>query len=213
VIADFLQQLSVLDLTAPQYQSVLSMLSQLQQVIEQKTTDAESAYDRGKNAARMAHNRCTNGAQPDRVSPKEKSNPPSHSEAKASEHPRAAQGVNDLVWLECPSTLEKLGLSTRSARSNLGRWLKQTKSPERVLEAVRAADRAGTQDPVPYIVEALKPRVVAFSGDWEAGAERQIAERNEALAKKLSPDEREAQYQKMKRLRDKLRGVAGSEDA
>lgn len=36
----------------------------------------------------------------------------------------------------------------------IGRWLK-TSSPTQVLEAIAAAQKAGTQDPVPYITQAL----------------------------------------------------------
>jgi hypothetical protein len=198
-------ELTSLGLTGPQHDKVLSVMSRLLEVISQLEAQLDQEKTRGKWREKKE--------KAARVSPKEKSNPPSHSEGKPSEPPRTAQGVNDLVWLECPSTLEKLGLSTRAARSNLGRWLKQTKSPERVLEAVRAAERAGTKDPVPYIVEALKPKVVAFSGDWDVGAKRQIEQRNKDLQTQISAEEREAKFREMQRLRDRLRGVAGSEES
>lgn len=40
----------------------------------------------------------------------------------------------------------------------IGGWLKNGTTAVDVLAAIQAADRAGTQDPVPYITEALKPK-------------------------------------------------------
>lgn len=70
----------------------------------------------------------------------------------------------DLVWKSCPRQLVSLGLTERTARSNLGRWLKNA-DPDRVLNAVDAARRVGTQDPIPYIESALKPKSVRREGD------------------------------------------------
>jgi hypothetical protein len=180
---DFLTELSSLGLTAPQYQAVLSMLARL-----------DTKNEARKERDRLRKLRGNSAEIPQGVSPKEKSNPPSPSVAKATERP-AAQSMNDFVWIECPKRLQELGLSERAARSNLGRWLKQTKSPERVLAAVEAAERAGTKDPVPYITEALKPKVLQFSGDWAAGAARQVAERERP---KISEEERQANLAKLK---------------
>jgi hypothetical protein len=182
---EFLTQLSSLGLTAPQYQAVLSMLARL-----------DTKNEARKERDRLRKLRGNSTEIPQGVSPKEKSNPPSPSEANASERP-AAQSMNDFVWLECPKRLQALGLSERASRSNLGRWLKQTKSPERVLAAVEAAERAGTKDPVPYIVEALKPKVLQFGADWEAGAARQVAERERP---KISEEERQRNLAKLTNL-------------
>lgn len=41
--------------------------------------------------------------------------------------------------------------------SIIGRWLK-TDEPEAILGAIAAAKKSGTQDPVPYVTQALKPK-------------------------------------------------------
>ena len=62
---------------------------------------------------------------------------------------------NGLVWKEGASRLMALGLTERTAKSNLGRWLKAN-TPDAVLEAVLAASRKGTLDPIPFVTAALK---------------------------------------------------------
>lgn len=180
VDASILSELSSLGLTGEQHDKVLSILSRLlsaQECLREKARARTSRW-RQRNVTVTL------------VSPQEKKSTPLPPVAKAT-----AQSVNDLVWRECPQRLQDLGLSERAARSNLGRWLKQTKSPEKVLAAVEAAERAGTKDPVPYIVEALKPKVLQFGRDWEAGAARQIEARKKE--KQITPEEREANLAKL----------------
>lgn len=90
----------------------------------------------------------------------EPSEEPSITVANATVHERKT----DLVWKTSPEQLLSLGLSERAARSNLGRWLKDAK-PDRVLEAVDAAYRVGTKDPIAYVTAALKPKGVQRDGD------------------------------------------------
>ena len=195
----FLSELSSLDLTAPQYQAVLSMLARLLTTVTEAQAEASTAYERGKRAERE-HERRTNRARnghgigtEDGFPPKEKSNPPFPPVAKAT-----AQSMNDFVWRECPSRLEAMGLQERAARSNLGRWLKSAKA-ETVLAAIEAAEKAGTRDPVPYITEALKPKILSFGRDWEIGAARQIEERQQE--KPISDEERQANLMKLLRMK------------
>ena len=61
----------------------------------------------------------------------------------------------EMVWKTCPMKLERLEVGKRQARSLIGKWLK-TSAPTKVMEAICAAERIGTLDPIPYVTEALK---------------------------------------------------------
>jgi hypothetical protein len=58
------------------------------------------------------------------------------------------------LWRDGPKLLGQLSLPERSARSNIGRWLK-SRTAGQVLDAIRSAHRAGTQDPIPYVNQTL----------------------------------------------------------
>jgi hypothetical protein len=67
------------------------------------------------------------------------------------------------VWTACKPFLASRGV--KDPGSIIGRWLKSHR-PLRVLEAIDAAQRAGTEDPVPYITAALKdtdPQMAAIN--------------------------------------------------
>lgn len=124
----------------------------------QRLLDAKSAAGKAsaatraqRNANRRSTNMATEGATKSNPSPSPSPIPiPSESAPKTAHELQTA-----LVWETCPERLDKLGLSEKAARSNLGRWLK-TAPPDRVLKAVDAAARCGTRDPIPYVTEALK---------------------------------------------------------
>ncbi len=59
------------------------------------------------------------------------------------------------VWRDGPKVLGQLGQGNRQARSCLGRWLKEY-TAEQVREAVNAALKSGTGDPVAYITKTLR---------------------------------------------------------
>lgn len=63
--------------------------------------------------------------------------------------------VEDAVWGIGKAYLTAQGV--KNPGNVIGRWLKGA-TPVSVLEAIQAAQRAKTQDPVPYIVAALKPK-------------------------------------------------------
>ena len=91
--------------------------------------------------------------------PKEKNQTP-HPVANATAH----EAMTDLVWKTCLPKVVALGEPERSARSNVGRWLKSS-GPERTMKAIEAAERVGTRDPVAYITAALKTDRVRKDGD------------------------------------------------
>jgi predicted transcriptional regulator len=103
----------------------------------------------------------------------EPSEEPSFTEAKAS----VRDLKTELVWRTCPGKLVRLGMAASAARSNLGRWLKDA-DPDRVLEAVDAADRVGTQDSAAYITAALKPK----ESDWKREGAQYFVRGNSQLA-------------------------------
>lgn len=65
------------------------------------------------------------------------------------------QRMNQAVWQRGPSFLAGCGVSATSARSVIGKWLKES-GPEKVFNALADAKRSGTQDPVAYITKALQ---------------------------------------------------------
>ena len=77
----------------------------------------------------------------------------------------ASSGVVDLsspeaaVWAIGKAYLGKHGISNPGAL--IGKFLKSGSAVD-VLAAISSAERAKTQDPVPYITEAIKPKKVRF---------------------------------------------------
>lgn len=61
--------------------------------------------------------------------------------------------LSKAVWDAGKPFLASRGVSNPG--SLIGRWLKSSK-PDQVLRAIDAAQRSGTQDPIPYITETLK---------------------------------------------------------
>ena len=71
------------------------------------------------------------------------------------EHQRATKAV----WQRGPAFLAECGVPQGSARSVIGKWLKDS-SPQSVFDALADAKKCGTQDPVSYITKALqKPEI------------------------------------------------------
>lgn len=91
------------------------------------------------------------------------------SEAKASDagaSPIYEDSTHEL-WAEGVAILGQLGVPEKSARSNIGRWLKDARSDaSRVLGAIQRARDARTGDPIPFVTGALrtnhKPRGGSF---------------------------------------------------
>lgn len=65
-----------------------------------------------------------------------------------------APDATHALWTEGVGLLRQLGTPERSARSNVGLWLK-TQKPELVLERIRAAVKARAGDPIPWITRSF----------------------------------------------------------
>lgn len=77
---------------------------------------------------------------------------PLSEEANASEA-ISVSVVTTALWSAGKQYLSSQGVDNPG--SLIGRWLKNN-SPVEILNAVEAAQKSGTQDPIPYITEALK---------------------------------------------------------
>lgn len=140
--ASILSELSSLGLTGPQYQAVLSILSRIE-------TRADTLRAKGRERTSRWRHRNVNVTRHE--PPKEKNQtPPPVANATAT------------IWMDCVPLLTSLGLQERTARSNIGRWLK-TNPEQDVRKAVSAAAQAGTGDPIPYITKALKSMAKSFA--------------------------------------------------
>lgn len=81
-----------------------------------------------------------------------------YSEAKASggEAPPTYSDDRHELWGEGLALLGQLGISDRAARSNIGRWLRDTRDDIRaVLGAIRRCRDQRVIDPIPWITQAL----------------------------------------------------------
>lgn len=63
-----------------------------------------------------------------------------------------------LVFSEGRLSLVTLGLDRRTAGDVIGKWLRETDDPGRVLAAIRSAHEHGATSPIPWINAHLQPR-------------------------------------------------------
>lgn len=93
--------------------------------------------------------------------------------------PRASADPVETVWDEGVSALKAMGVSDREARSNVGRWMKDTASDAgRVLSAIQRARDHGTRDPIPLVGRILNPLT---TGKSHAQADRSVHDVARAL--------------------------------
>lgn len=83
------------------------------------------------------------------------------SEANASGVPAIAVSPVDMsdedqLWFEGRSLLMETGMPHKQAGSMIGRWIGRYRSHVRILEAIRQARAAGTQDALPLVVAILE---------------------------------------------------------
>jgi uncharacterized protein YdaU (DUF1376 family) len=130
------------------------------------------------NASRTAS---ANGNEPSTPTPTEERK---SSEADASA-PNGAQArpvytdARHELWGEGPAILTALGVPDKSARSNIGRWLRDTRDDaERVLAAIQRARDGGVFEPVAWISRAVQPKgnghVVREDRSVHAAADRLV---------------------------------------
>lgn len=118
----------------------------------EKYQDAGKASNTGDNT-RPTRDQHTTNTQKEQVN---KYNNIPVGEADASE-PAQISIMSSVVWDAVPRFLRMHGIDVKQARSMTGKWLKDT-TPAELLAAVDAAQRAATQDPIPYITETLKAK-------------------------------------------------------
>lgn len=76
------------------------------------------------------------------------------SESKGADAPIEFSIITKMVWEAGKQYLSQHNVKNEGGL--IGRWLK-TYKPIEILNAIEAAQKSGTQDPVPYITQALKP--------------------------------------------------------
>lgn len=76
-------------------------------------------------------------------------------EANASNGASAVDATSEAIWKRGVPFLVEQGTPERQARSLIGKWLRDAGAPA-LFDAMAAAKKSGTGDPVPYITEALK---------------------------------------------------------
>jgi hypothetical protein len=86
------------------------------------------------------------------------------------------------LWGEGVQILQQLGVPNRSARSNIGRWLRdQRDDAQRVLGAIQRARDARVIDPIPWITRAL-----ATDGPINSPRKRTVMDAANDLVAKLN---------------------------
>ena len=76
-----------------------------------------------------------------------------------------ASDAKSVLWTRGVAYLQRHGVPERSAKSFVGKCLKDS-DPEKVREAFNAALEAATHDPIPYITAALKPKTAPQDAIW-----------------------------------------------
>lgn len=123
-----------------------------------EATERRRAYDRDRQRTRRAEIKAKKeGPQ----TPKEKTTSQDFSDEKSFEAAVAAQPIytdsTHELWNEGVAILGQLGVREKSARSNIGRWLRDNRNDAAgVLSAIHRARDARTRDPIPFVTGALK---------------------------------------------------------
>jgi uncharacterized protein YdaU (DUF1376 family) len=76
--------------------------------------------------------------------------------ANAPTQAEVVDATKEAIWNRGVPFLTERGTPERQARSQIGKWLRDS-GAEAVYDALAAASKSGTQDPIPYIEEVLKP--------------------------------------------------------
>lgn len=108
-------------------------------------------YQGGGSRSNPADNPETTQNQPTNKQENNSNNTPS--EEAAASAPIEVSVLSSAVWAAGKQYLASKGV--QNAGAMIGRWLK-SHPPLALLEAIGAAQKAGTEDPVPYITETLK---------------------------------------------------------
>lgn len=93
------------------------------------------------------------------------------------------------LWSEGLDLLKASGLTEKTVRPNIGRWLSTSRNDAgRVLDAIRRARDMGSKDPIPLVTRILNP---SLSGGANAGKTRTVHDAAIALEQWAREDEHE----------------------
>lgn len=132
------------------------------------TDRVRSHRDRQRNSGNRERNWSVDRRNGDETEVKRSSNAPEtdteleaekNTEAKASDAPASPvyTDATHELWNEGVGILGQLGVADKPARSNIGRWLKDTKNDApAVLAAIQRARHIRSRDPIPFVTGALK---------------------------------------------------------
>lgn len=130
-------------------------------------------YQRGSSQANTATN--TEPTQSQHTKETSKQIPPSEGAVAPLNPVVDLSSPSEAVWAVGKAYLARHGVKNPGA--NIGLWLKSV-TPVDLLAAIQAADRARTEDPIPYITEVLKPKSKADSRggtpQWTDGSMRAL---------------------------------------
>jgi uncharacterized protein YdaU (DUF1376 family) len=137
------------------HKRINSELARAAEISSKRRASAEQRYSkRNANAEQVdTHAR----ASPPSPSPREDSEAyASAADAAPAKHPVYTDSRHEL-WGEGIPILEQLGISEKSARSNIGRWLKDTADDaQAVLGAIQRARDNRAHNAIPWITNALR---------------------------------------------------------
>lgn len=163
--ANVMSRLASLNLPTEAFQEVLSIIAEMQAVDESRRAKQRARKNKQRHAnvtgqERDSH-RDIHTKERSPIPPKENTSSElprgSSSAAGAASKPIYTDSKHEL-WGEGTAILQQLGLSERSAKSNIGRWLKDAKDDSvGVLGAIQRARDNRIIDPVPWITRAIKP--------------------------------------------------------
>jgi len=123
------------------------------------------------------HAKGTEGAQKGHKEEQETNIPPSEGAAAPDLKSVDVDPINKAVWDFGVPFLSSRGV--KNPRPIIGGWLRDHQTPMAVLEALRDAQKAATQDPVPYVKAILKggqSQVKAKRGDLKATRDGRVLE-------------------------------------
>lgn len=91
------------------------------------------------------------------------------------------------LWGEGVLILAALGVAEKSARSNIGRWLRDTQEdPHRVLGAIQRARDARVMDPIPWITRAIRSAKEFLNG--KSNRPTSVLDANDEISSQLSDE-------------------------
>lgn len=157
-----LARLASLNLPTEAFQQVLSIIAEMQAAddLRRQKQRERKARSRDKDVTVTGQERDGHTKEKSPTPPKENTSSefPRGNSSAASAAPVYTDSKHEL-WGEGVPILVSLGLPERSARSNIGRWLKEAKEDaQAVLGAIQRARDHRVIDPIPWITRAISSK-------------------------------------------------------